>query len=577
MKRQLSARHWPRARKVAFAVATLAMCAGFTLIAVTPKASAAASKAIPKYGLLDCNGHSPAEVALRATASCTDIRGIPNERTANDWNDTFFDNGHYIGHDEPDLSFNSSLPGSGNNVTWDQTVGTDPSKAPTDDNPGKDITDWFELTPAPWTSMMMCDSDSYPLLPCTPESDTNAPSCISANECPQNSYPGGGNAVMEFQLYPPGVPPFADDISCNDKSWCAALTIDSLECDVNFVTCNPNCEEPVNFAFIQTNGVPTGPPGPATADLKSETPNKDTLAINSGDKISIHEWDAPVPGEKGQKAFEVMVSDLTTHQKGWMQASAANGFAQTSIVGCQTSPYNFQPEYNTASRDNISPWAALSTNISTEFETGHFQPCTSLSGPSIEYVGPVSDKTYDTCHGPYQNTIPNGPAGNDESGPCYYKGDTHFMLESAPDVMTGCDDEDNGGDLDFDGPPYRQQWPTGPTAGTFPGSFVEALPTTNGKQYSTFYMQTDIALSEATCGSSDPAGCTVPPKGPGDFYPYWSEVRSSTTCNFYFGNVSSGVNDFAKDAEYGTLQLKQLGYPEFIGKTYTNSCPAKVS
>jgi hypothetical protein len=565
------------ARKVGFAVLSLAMCAGFTLMAVAPKASASATKpTVQKFGLLDCNGHSLIETSLRASSACTDIRGIPDEHTANNWNDRFFDNGHYIGHDEPDLTFDSAVPGSGNNVTWVETVGTDPSAAPTDAHPGHDVTDWFEITPAPWDSMMLCDSDSYPLLPCTPDSDVNAPSCIKAFECPQNSYPGGGNAVMEFQLYPPGIPPFADNVSCNDKDWCAALTIDSLECDLDYVTCNPDCEEPQNFGFIQTNGVPTGPPGPATADLKSFTPNKDTMMIAPGDKISIHEWDAPVPGEKGQKAFEVMVTDETTHQKGWMQASAANGFAQTSITSCQTSPYNFQPEYNTASRDNISPWAALSTDISTEFETGHYQPCTSLTGGSVENVDGISDEVYDTCHGPYQNTIPNGPAGNNESGPCYKKGDTHFMLQSEPDVMTGCDDFDNGGDLDFDGPSYRQQWPTSSTAGTFPGSFVDWLPTSNGQQYSTFYMQTDIPLSEATCGPATPKGCTVPPKGPGNFYPYWSEIDSNGTCYFYFGNVSSGgVNDFGKDAEYGSDQLSELGYPEFIGKTHSAVCASK--
>ena len=27
------------------------------------------------------------------------------------------------------------------------------------------------------------------------------------------------------------------------------------------------------------------------------------------------------------------------------------------------------------------PWAALQTNISTEFETGHWEPCTSVTDP----------------------------------------------------------------------------------------------------------------------------------------------------------------------------------------------------
>ena len=71
---------------------------------------------------------------------------------------------------------------------------------------------------------------------------------------------------MEMQFYPPGEPPFIDSLSCDDTHWCAALTIDSLECTAAFAGCNNNCEEPSNFAFIQRNGVPTGPPSPQDAD-----------------------------------------------------------------------------------------------------------------------------------------------------------------------------------------------------------------------------------------------------------------------------------------------------------------------
>ena len=81
--------------------------------------------------------------------------------------------------------------------------------------------------------------------------------------------PGGGSAFMEMQFYPPGKPPFADSDSCDDTHWCAALTIDSLECTAGFASCNPDCEEPVNFAFIQQNGVPTGPPSPQDADTST--------------------------------------------------------------------------------------------------------------------------------------------------------------------------------------------------------------------------------------------------------------------------------------------------------------------
>ena len=63
---------------------------------------------------------------------------------------------------------------------------------------------------------------------------------------------------MELQFYPPGYTPFIDNTSCSKTKWCAALTIDSLECTFGFATCNNNCIEPVNFAYLQTNGVPAG-------------------------------------------------------------------------------------------------------------------------------------------------------------------------------------------------------------------------------------------------------------------------------------------------------------------------------
>ena len=47
----------------------------------------------------------------------------------------------------------------------------------------------------------------------------------------------------------------------------------------------------VNFAFIETNGVPTGPPSPQQADLNTVTPNQNTLLMNPGDKLQIRIFD----------------------------------------------------------------------------------------------------------------------------------------------------------------------------------------------------------------------------------------------------------------------------------------------
>lgn len=535
------------------------------------------------FGELDCNGQSTLQTSVNRRLNCTDIRGF-STWTPNTWNGRFYDNGVYIGHDEPDMTFLSTAQGSGNNVTWTETLPRDPSAAPTVQHPGSDVSHWFELTAAPWFSMAMCDPNSYPQSSCTPLSDSNAPTCtpLQTSGC----YAGGGSAFMELQLYPPGFPPFADSTSCNDSQWCAALTIDSLECTTGFATCNPGCEEPVNFAWIQTNGVPTGPPSPQESNLASFTPNKDTLMMNPGDQITVHMYDARVSG--GGHAFEVVINDLTTGKTGYMQASAANGFANTSISTCNGTPFNFQPEYATAAKANIVPWAALATNISTEFEIGHFTPCTSVTSASTLTLGPgLTDTFYNTCNGPYEASAGGNSDGTRSVEPsdalCYPAGDTHGSLNSPPDLVAGClDDFAQNGDLDFDGSSYWPEWPTGsqPTA-TLPGSFVQQLPTSGGKQYQQFFMQTDTALSESTCQANG-TGCAVPPpNAPGAFYPYWTRVTTpaagahgTASCTLEFGNVSTGagVNDFGGFAQYGSDQQPSLGYPEFEGPVISNAC-----
>jgi hypothetical protein len=548
------------------------------LACLTSAGTAAAGTLKPSgSGELDCNGQSTHQTSVNMRLNCTDIRGYDNEWNANTWSGRFYDNGYYIGHDEPDMTFLSSKRGSGDNITWSETLPLDPSASPTVSTPGSDVNHWFELSVAPWFSMAMCDPNSYPQSHCTPQSDSNAPTCVGTaiTDC----YPGGGSAFMEMQLYPPGMPPFSDSISCDDTHWCAALTIDSLECTLGFAECNTGCEEPVNFAWIQRNGVPTGPPNPQESNLATQTPNTQTLMMNPGDQITVHMWDAAVPG--GGHAFKVEIRDLTTGQVGVMQASARNGFANTSMADCSGTPFNFQPEYSTASQSNIVPWAALQTNVSTQFEIGHFEACTSVTEPSLDTLAPdVTDVFWNKCHGPYETAgNPNGDTDNSgeaTDAPCYPAGDTHGVLETAPDEVTGCLDFQSGGDLDFDGNSYWPDWPTGsqPTS-TFPGSFVQNLPTTDGgAQYSSFFIQTDTALSESTC-QAEATGCAVPaPVSPGQFYPYWTRVTGSSSCTLEFGNVSTGagVNDFSRDAQYGTDMQPTLGYPEFEGPVMSNSC-----
>jgi len=536
--------------------------------------SAAAGSGSSPKGALDCNGFSTIQQSIKPTGVCTDVRGFAGVENAYTDDGRFFDNGHYIGHDEPDLTFLSNKPGSGNDVTWTETLGTNPG-APTVGTPGRDVTNWFELSIAPWFSMALCNPNSYPQASCKPNSDSNAPHDLTGH-----GSQGGGSSFLEVQFYPPGMAPFFDNISCDNTHWCASLHINDLECTVNFHKCNTACEEPTNFAFIQKNGVPTGPAGPQVATLASNTPNDQTLLMNPGDTVKVHIFDAALAG--GGHALEVHIDDMTTGKSGFMQASAANGYMATKMGNCNGIPFNYEPEYNTAARGNIVPWAALQTNISTQFEIGHFTPCTSLSDLStplgLDFIT-AGDPFFLTCNGPYEATsdgASDNPEGFAGDAFCWPQGDTHSALyppgsylggSVPPNTMNGCLDFLNGGDIDFDGTSYWPDWPTGtsPTT-TTPGSFVQSAPLTNGQKYEQSFFQTDVALSESTCGA-DISGCTVPPSGPGNFYTYWSTIKGAGTCSIVFGNVSNpsdpAVNDFGRFAQYGADLRPFIGYDEF--------------
>ena len=150
------------------------------------------------------------------------------------------------------------------------------------------------------------------------------------------------------------------------------MTIDSLECTFNFATCNNNCVEPVNFAYMQTNGVPTGPPSPQLANVRTFTPNGHTLMINGGDVLEVSITDPP-------QGFTAVVRDLTTHQTGFMIASAANGFMNTSMADCSGTPFTFHAEYSTAKQPNQVPWAALEGGVLMQQEIGHGEVCNSVT------------------------------------------------------------------------------------------------------------------------------------------------------------------------------------------------------
>jgi hypothetical protein len=535
-------------------LSAVGLLVGSNLWAAAP--SAARSVAGPAgvrpnaYGELDCNGFSRIQHAVRPTMLCADVRNTYAHRR-------FYDNGWYIGHDEPSIRFISSAPGSGDNVTYDETLGADPAMAPTVRHPGKDVTHYFELTPAPWFSMSICDPNSYPLLRCTPRSDSNAP---------HGRYPGGGDAFLELQFYPPGFGPFEDSVSCNDTHWCGALTIDSLECTETF-QCNSRCAEPVNFAFLQTDGVPTGPPSPQLADVASFTPNAHTLMLNQGDRLVVRIFDAKV---RGGHALETRVNDLTTGQSGYAIASGANGFMNTNPLTCDGTPFNFQPEYSSAKPANFTPWGPGAYGINTEFEIGHFEACTSITGRKTFVSGSFTDVYWQHCHGPYE-AKPDKAALEPNDAPCYPKGDTHGR-KAAADLVTGCLVEFNAiGDLDYDGSPYYRDWPNSTTPDSFPSALLQHQPTSDGRTYPEMQFVTDMSATEHDCNTVSGKGCVMPPPGPGHFYPYWTLGKVGSSCVWEMGDMHNGTT-FGADAEWGRVSPNTLGAFEGPIRRNPTSC-----
>ena len=450
-------------------------------------------------GNLDCNGYSAIQKPLKTYLPCSDFFNPGSYAPG-------YDNGRYVGHDEPSVGFFSNLPKSGYSVQWYLTLPRDrPLPA----------VQTFELTPAIWFAMAICDPNSFPNGACIPDSDENTPGLA-------------GSAFLELQFYPPGFPPFVNQISCDLTHWCAALNIDSLEIETaagpNPGALNPNCTEPVNFSFVQTDGVPTGPPGPASATLATFTPNGNTLLMNSGDQLRVTITDTP-------GGVITRVEDLSTGSSGFMVASAANDFQNTDPNTCAGTAFDFHPEFNTARFGNFVPWAALQANINVAVEAGHFTPGV------------------------------NGD-GDADDAPCF----------SGPTVP-GCLNLAQGGDVDFDGTPYRADWPDGTrrTATSLAisnpaGGLGPLSQSSSGfdRPYPIIQFETDISSTEFANGEgcqTNGVGCVVPPPG-ARFYPYYGVESSDDAegwqlgCTLVFGNISGrGVNTYGRDQQYGTPDL----------------------
>ncbi len=450
--------------------------------------------------------------------------------------------------------------------------------------------------------MAMCDTQSYPetVSTCKPDSDKNIVDTTVSAKHP-------GTAFMEMQFYPPGWvkwPAAATQAgvggtSCDAKKWCAALNIDSLSEDQNFVTLNPTCAattgvEYVNFAFITRNGVSQAPANPVQSTLTTYTPDSSKdLFMNSGDKLAVTLHDTT-------HGLQIVIDDKTTGQSGSMTASAANGFGQVKFApapstACINLPYDFHPMYSTSSENTRVIWAAHTYNIAFSDEIGH----------------------WDYCNGALIPASPHGvdcPAGNTEG-----IGTTTEPTEGGPTSANPTADDTNcfpasqsslvkvpgctfTNDPGFDGVPYLPVWPDGNTK-LHPTPVQFSSPLTGSGynvNYSRTAFETDLPAIETgsivPCDVLSGAHCTLIPStddciaGPpvscttAAFYPFYSIRNVGGQCVWQIGNhIPGNKNDFHQNQQYGTLLTESFLngggtsinlYQNFRQIFNQNPCPA---
>jgi hypothetical protein len=534
------------------------------MIAVVTAGALGATAASARQAAPASNSNAPASAKSQAC-----ITGHLMCAEVEDYEHAFHD--QYVGHDEPSVLYYSNVPGAGNRNSWQVTLPKDPPPTPV---PGRSWT--FQLNPAFWFGMAMCDTQSYPEVrsTCTPDSDSNITALARH----------AGTAFMELQFYPPGwVKQFAGS-SCDARDWCAALNIDSLSEDpIHGTTLNPTCTnqilggtEYINFAFLTKSGTPIGPPNPLQFNpATSGNPNPpDVLFMRPGDHLTVSMHDTP-------NGLQTLVFDHSTGQVGSMTASAANGFGQIKYAptgtSCTEIPYNFHPMYSTSSQQTRVPWAAHSYNIAFDSEIGHFDYCTAINEAG-------------NCTGL------EGAAGDQEPADV---DDTACFPASASLLVpvSGCEGTNAPG---FDGTAYLPDWPDGntvlhPTPQLFSSPLTGPFFNVNYRQVA---FESDTPRIEApdfggTCDRNTGAGCTlVPPTDdgrPATFYPFYSITGffHPGGCRWFIGNTVPGLTltNFGGVSQYGTL------YPQTYlvfgggGATFTrfndyhrnlpvNPCPA---
>jgi hypothetical protein len=456
--------------------------------------------------------------------------------------------GYYVGHDEPVVEFHSDTPGSGGNHRYQVKLPKDPRRQPD----GKNGVSWnFQLHPAFWFGMVLCDPESFPeyTKTCKPNSDTNIKTSADPNS-PNFVGKQAGSAYMELQFYPPGWV-----TSCDPKRWCAAMTVTGLSLDGGNQSNNAECDatagvEYQSFAFLTRSGRSQAPANPIAlatdpAGTGFTADPKKALFMGSGDDLTLTITDTPA-------GLKTQVDDHTTGRTGSMTASIANGFGspkyQPNAAHCANRPLAYHPMFSTSTTETFSNWTAHQYNVAFADEIGHFDYCSNVTAE------------FD----------PNGGCSGTEGG----NGDVR--PSDADDAYCAVGDADEGqvpiggctaANAGFDGTSYRLAWPDGNTAlHPTPIRFTSPRFGPNfTKRYERAAFESDMPLLEAifattsTCDLHTGDGCTILPftdEGePAEFYPFFSIHQDDSHCHWLFGNDVPGetTRDFGGIDQYGSL------------------------
>lgn len=454
--------------------------------------------------------------------------------------------GHYVGHDEPSLQFYSTKHGSGNRAQYELTLPTDPPPVARN---GRSFN--FELQPAFWFGIDLCDTNSYPEAVSTCKPDSNQ------NITPIAKHPGG--AFFELQFYPPGWAPLPLGSSCDATHYCVAIASFSLAEDpINGTLLNDTCAattgiEYANYAFLTKSGHPHAPPNPVQSTEATFTPNPATdLFMNPADHVTVTFNDT-------EHGLHLQVSDHNTGQAGSMTMSAANGFGMVKYVPnpsteCTNIPYDFHPMYDTSSPQGYITWTTPA-NISFTDEIGHFDYCTAVTPDP-------TNPPFGACAPPAREGAP-GDREKAEGPPTDTNefADDNFCFSAAQSTLvriSGCQGTNTG----FDGVPYQRVWPDGNP--NHAGPIIFSSPRTGDDfdtQYSNLEFATDLPSIENLQGCDPVTGsnCTLIPLTddgrPAAFYPFFTMGARDGKCRWSFGTDNPGftTRDFGRNAQYGTL------------------------